>query len=1344
MSKSKRKRLLSKRIALFLLTGILSHQMVFANPSGGTAVNGAATIGGTSSNVVVNVLNNGAVINWNKFSINTGETTAFNSALSSYAVLNRVTGSELSTIAGTLSATAGGKIFLVNQNGIVLANGAIINAPLFVASTLNMADADFNSYVSNNFSGLKFDTSNNITINGSVASGAVKVQGNVTGSGGAISLIGNTVAVEPGVTFTNTGGDINLIAAAKASHSEDIGLCYTATKDNKVTITGDSTNGAVHINAADITLAGGAVTCDGLNTTSSRIYLDPAKNLNIYAVNSLSGTVTTESSGSTQTTTQTTTLAADSNNTITMNNTKINNSGNVGTESVSLFGGAVSLKGISDNDKILINNIAGDVDIRALSSMNSTETAVTDGTKTTNTSSANFTAAADNALSMQYGKIIAGTSTDDSKQQSISLMGGKIDLGYTRLEEKGGVGDSVEIIALSSGSMQSDANDTSAWNINAGSDNTTSIKNGINIISPDVSIYGGKVAIENANITVYDELSLGAASILEGTEAKETTVLYNRDTSEKWTATTDNTLLITNSNLNFSYFTNASTNNTYDGFYLNGKLIGGQISLTGTKFNNNLAHLLIYAGNNMNMARTATTYYDAAGNWKEEIKDTTYTGNAAKENTITISDSATNASLITGYDAALLGGAVTITGNSTSPTSNAANNLIVAGNSFTYHQINDSTAALQYNNHAADTSEITGYTGTAGNMIAIGSSTAPVAITGANVTILGGAVDVENSMLKPVEGATAGGSVTIYGIKSMDATGLTAAAANTVILNNSTITTTSSVNDGSDIVIAGGSIRGTGDTFSSASGLELYAVSKVIVKDSSGNVVPITQDLSAGSATMNLDFGNTLSLSDSQLSALHIRGAGNTLTITGSGLTSEGEVSLYAGTQLTNTFTAASEKYSLNAAKDNTLTIGSVGAPVTINGKNITIWGGSADIEGSTANKTALTVSGELNVYAVNSFGSAMEATGDNTLTINNAAISVTGNGSGNADIRLFGGAATISNASFTTAGATNDEYISNLPAITIGAVTSGGKTETASSNGTVTDTFTINTTTDNSVNIASSTFAGPDVSVYGGKVKVTDSTFTLTDYLGIYAGSIKSTETGLSASATEAQKAALPAMANGDKDTTMKVTGSSANTLDISNSTISLGANTSTELIGGKVSLDSISLTSNGYVLIAAGTDTQYASYAATDMHHMQLTSSTANSGNTVTAIGSTLPSGDKISIVYGAPDPTPTPKPTNTPEEILTSSNRAGISEVIQANQTTVKVNLPPATPANSTGTTGSLAGTAGMIDTPVVSSAQNAPSGSISSTHAASATTPGSSTSSNAGSTTTEAAPGVTVTE
>lgn len=1139
MSKSKRKRLLSKRIALFLLTGMLSHQMVFANPSGGTAVNGAATIGGAGNNVVVNVLNNGAVINWNKFSINSGETTAFNSALSSYAVLNRVTGNELSTIAGTLSASAGGKIFLVNQNGIVLANGAVINAPLFVASTLNMTDTDFNSYVNNNFSGFKFDTNNNIALSGSSVSSAVKVQGSVTGSGGAISLIGNTVAVEPGVTFTSTGGEINLIAAAKASHSEDAGLGYTATQDNTVTIKGDSTNGAVHINATDITLAGGTVTSDGLNTTSSRIYLDPAKSFNVYAVNSLSSTVTTESSGSTQTTTHATTLAADNNNTITMNNTKINNSGKVGTESVSIIGGAVSLKGINENDKVLINNIAGDVNIRALSSMNSTETAVTNGTKTTNTSSANFTAKSDNILSIQYGKIIAGTRTDDSKKQSISLMGGKIDLGYTRIEAKGGVGDSVEIIALSSGNMQFDASDTSTWSIKAGSDNSTSIKNGINILSPDVSIYGGKVAIENANITVYDELSLGAASILGGNEAKETTVLYNRDTTEQWTATTDNTLSITNINLNFAYFTNASTNKTYNGFYLNGKLIGGQVSLTGTKFNNNLAHLLIYAGNNMNMARKATTYYAAAGNWKEEIKDTTYIGNAAQENTITISDSAANVSSITGYDAILLGGAVNLTGNSTSPTSNAANNLIVAGNNFTYHQINDSTAASKYYDHAADTSEVTSYTGAAGNTIALGSSTAPVTIAGKNITVLGGAV-------------------------------------------------------------------------------------------------------------------NAL---------------------------------------------------------------------------------------GSESSKTALTVSGELAIYAVNSFGSGMAATGNNTLTINNAAISVMGNGSGNADIRLFGGAATISNASFSAAGATNDEYLRNLSAITIGAVTSGGKTETASSNGTVTDTFTVNTTTDNSVNIASSTLAGTDVSVYGGKVKVTGSMFTLTDYLGVFAGSIKSTETGLSASATQAQKAALPAMANGDKDTTMKVTGMSANTLEISNSTISLGANTSTELIGGKVLLDNTSLKSNGYILIAAGTDTQYAGYAATDMHHMQLTSLTANSGNTVTVTGSTLPSGDKIKIVDGTPDPTPDPTPTPTPtpapaptptptttqEKILTSSNRADISEVIQANQTTVKVSLPPATPANSPGATGSLAGTAGMIATP-----------------AASPTTPGASAPSNTGSITTEAEPGVTVTE
>ena len=222
MSK-KKKRLLSKRIALYLLTGLLSCNVVFANPTGGTVVPGVggATIG-DGANKVLNITNvqNGTVINWNSFSIAAGETTNF-SGTGSYAVLNRVTGNNISKIYGILSSGANGNIFLVNQSGIVIGNGAMINTGGFVASTLNVTNDNFVNFATNG-SKLVFDQTNNLdTVNGGT-SGDVKIQTQtVSGTAlsgpitvtGDMSLIGSTVSVAPGVTFTVSGGDLALLAA---------------------------------------------------------------------------------------------------------------------------------------------------------------------------------------------------------------------------------------------------------------------------------------------------------------------------------------------------------------------------------------------------------------------------------------------------------------------------------------------------------------------------------------------------------------------------------------------------------------------------------------------------------------------------------------------------------------------------------------------------------------------------------------------------------------------------------------------------------------------------------------------------------------------------------------------------------------------------------------------------------------------------------------------------------------------------------------------------------------------------------------------------------------------------
>ena len=110
-------------------------------PNNPTVVSGDINISSPSSNsLLVNQGSNSGIINWEGFSIGAGNSVAFNNG--SGETLNRVTGSDFSSIYGNLSAT--GSVFLINQNGIVFGSTGVINAGGdFVGSTLGVSNSDF-------------------------------------------------------------------------------------------------------------------------------------------------------------------------------------------------------------------------------------------------------------------------------------------------------------------------------------------------------------------------------------------------------------------------------------------------------------------------------------------------------------------------------------------------------------------------------------------------------------------------------------------------------------------------------------------------------------------------------------------------------------------------------------------------------------------------------------------------------------------------------------------------------------------------------------------------------------------------------------------------------------------------------------------------------------------------------------------------------------------------------------------------------------------------------------------------------------------------------------------------
>ena len=114
---------------------------VSANPYGANVVHGNAQISHPSSNTLQVDSSGNTIINWQGFSIDRNETTLFNQASASHAVLNRVTGPDTSSILGNLKSN--GHVFLINPNGIVIGEHARIDTNSFLASTLDISNQDF-------------------------------------------------------------------------------------------------------------------------------------------------------------------------------------------------------------------------------------------------------------------------------------------------------------------------------------------------------------------------------------------------------------------------------------------------------------------------------------------------------------------------------------------------------------------------------------------------------------------------------------------------------------------------------------------------------------------------------------------------------------------------------------------------------------------------------------------------------------------------------------------------------------------------------------------------------------------------------------------------------------------------------------------------------------------------------------------------------------------------------------------------------------------------------------------------------------------------------------------------
>ncbi|OYT92643.1 MAG: hypothetical protein CFE43_07230 [Burkholderiales bacterium PBB3] len=196
---------LSMSLAL-ALGGVPLHAI--ANPTGGVVVAGQATMASTGNNLLVTTQNaagtNHSVINWQSFSIPQGSTTYFQQPSATSTSINRVVTNTPSQLFGTLGSN--GNLVLVNQAGIAVGAGAVVDTAGFTASSLQMSDADALG------GKLRFGDK-------SSAGGKVTVAGSVLARSGDVVLVGSNAEVGKDALVQAPNGATILVAGSALSIS---------------------------------------------------------------------------------------------------------------------------------------------------------------------------------------------------------------------------------------------------------------------------------------------------------------------------------------------------------------------------------------------------------------------------------------------------------------------------------------------------------------------------------------------------------------------------------------------------------------------------------------------------------------------------------------------------------------------------------------------------------------------------------------------------------------------------------------------------------------------------------------------------------------------------------------------------------------------------------------------------------------------------------------------------------------------------------------------------------------------------------------------------------------------
>lgn len=188
----------------------------FANPQNPSVAAGEVRFETAAPNELVIETSQEAIINWESFSIGADETTRFIQPNARAAVLNRVISGNPSELLGRLEAN--GSVYLVNPNGVLVSEGAVVNTQSFIVQNYDLPDELF---LAHDFSQgpLFLPPARSGAPSDNPYAAAIRQYGKIEAcriesEGGRVFLLAEKGAVEMKGSIEAAGGDVRLLGEA--------------------------------------------------------------------------------------------------------------------------------------------------------------------------------------------------------------------------------------------------------------------------------------------------------------------------------------------------------------------------------------------------------------------------------------------------------------------------------------------------------------------------------------------------------------------------------------------------------------------------------------------------------------------------------------------------------------------------------------------------------------------------------------------------------------------------------------------------------------------------------------------------------------------------------------------------------------------------------------------------------------------------------------------------------------------------------------------------------------------------------------------------------------------------